>query len=197
MSRLDKLVSAIGPVIVRYIALKRSLGRRAGSAEPILAQVDRFLGQAVDLTRETFAAWCSSIEPLAASTRRQRMRTVYHLCLFRRRSEPTCFVPDPSQFPLSQPRPRPHIFSEEEITQLLIAADELKSHALSPLRPQICRLAVVLLYTTGLRRAEIVRLRHRGETKGTARSWWSFTRLAILSLVKTPDCLYDPIGTGE
>ena len=66
MSRLDKLVSAIGPVIVRYIALKRSLGRRAGSAEPILAQVDRFLGQAVDLTRETFAAWCSSIEPLAA-----------------------------------------------------------------------------------------------------------------------------------
>ena len=159
MSRLDRLVSAIAPVIVRYIALKRSLGRRAETAGHVLAQLDRFLGRAVDLTRETFAVWCSSLEPLAPSTRRQRMRTVYHLCLFRRRSEPTCFVPDPSQFPLHQPRPRPHIFSEEEIKQLLLAADDLTSNALSPLHPQVCRLAVVLLYTTGLRRAEIVRLR--------------------------------------
>ena len=159
MSRLDKLMSAIGPVIVRYVVLKRALGRRAETAEHILAQVDRFLGHAVDLTRETFAAWCSSIEPLAASTRRQRMRTVYHLCLFRQRSEPTCFVPDSSQFPPRQPHPRPHIFSEDEITQLLLAADDLTSSPLSPLCPQVCRLAVVLLYTTGLRRAEIVGLR--------------------------------------
>ena len=159
MNRLDKLMSAVGPVIVRYVDLKRALGGRAETMEHILAQVDRFLGHAVDLTRETFAAWCSSIKPLAASTRRQRMRTVYHLCLFRQRSEPTCFVPDPSQFPPRQPRPRPHIFSEDEITQLLLAADDLTSSPLSPLRPQVCRLAVVLLYTTGLRRGEIVGLR--------------------------------------
>ncbi len=153
-------VSAIGPVIVRYVVLKRALGRQFDTQQHILTQLDRFLASshASDLTAESFAAWCSSIQHVTAGARRQRMRAVYHLCLFRQRSEPTCFVPEPSQFPPPQPRPRPHIFSEAEIVQLLHATEVLQPNAPSPLHRQVARLAIVLLYTTGLRRREIVRL---------------------------------------
>jgi len=153
-------VSSIGPVIERYVALKRALGRRFETQEYLLTQLDRFLvsSHAPDLSVESFAAWCSSIEHVTAGARRQRMRAVYHLCLFRRRSEPTCFVPNPSQFPPPQPRPRPHIFSEAEISRLLHATEALQPRAPSPLHRQVARLALVLLYTTGLRRREVVRL---------------------------------------
>lgn len=150
----------LAPAIARYVALKRALGRGFGTQGYVLGQLDRFLcaRRLWDLTPTTFAAWCSSLERLAPSGRRQQLRLVYHFCLYRRRTEPTCFVPDPSQFPRPHPRPRPHIFSTEDITRLLRVADGLLPNAPSPLHGQVARLAIVLLYTTGLRRGELVRL---------------------------------------
>jgi integrase len=87
-----------------------------------------------------------------------RMQLVRQFCLYRRRTEPACFVPDPSQFPPPPPRPLPHVFSKGEIIRLLRAADALRSWGASPLYRQVARLAVVLLYTSGLRRGEVVRL---------------------------------------
>jgi integrase len=160
MSPRPELTSTIGPVIARYVALKQALGRRYETQRHCLGQLDRFLATRPlsDLTAETFSAWCSSIEHLMPSGRRMRMQIVRQFCLYRRRSEPTCFVPDPSQFPRRQPRPRPHVFSEGEIVRLLLAADALRPYEFSPLHPQVARLALVLLYTSGLRRGEIVRL---------------------------------------
>lgn len=86
------------------------------------------------------------------------MRIVYRVCLFRRRRAPDCFVPDPSQFPLPQPRSRPHIFSDSKIARLLRASELLAPNAPSPLHRQVAHLGVVLLYTTGMRRGEVVRL---------------------------------------
>jgi site-specific recombinase XerD len=155
-----QFVSALAPVITRHLNLKRALGRRGDTEAYLFGRFDRFLAdhQAVDLTSETFGAWCASLAHLAPNHRRQQMRLVYHLCLFRRRSEPACFLPDPSQFPPAAPRSRPFIFSTDDIVRLLRVADALEPHALSPLHRQVARLAVVLLYTTGLRRQEVVRL---------------------------------------
>jgi integrase/recombinase XerD len=154
------LTSSIAPVITRYLALKRALGRHSASMQYPFIRLDRFLAEsrAADLTSETFGAWCSSIEHLSTGIRRKWMRVIYFFCLYRRHSEPDCFVPDPSQFPPPQPRPWPYIFPEPEITKLLLAADSLKPDGRSPLQGQVARLAIVLLYTTGLRRQELVNL---------------------------------------
>lgn len=160
MSAPVQFASVLGPVITRYLNLKRALGRRADDLQYILAQFDRFLAfcSAKDLDQETFAAWCCSLAHVTANTRRQRMRIVYHLCLFRRRYEPSCFVPDPNQFPRLQPWPPPHIFSEDEITRLLLATEALKPNSPSPLHRPVARLAIALLYTAGLRRGELAHL---------------------------------------
>lgn len=155
-----QLRSPLAPMIERYVSVKRALGRGFDGPSYYLSKLDRFLVSlpAPDLNAETFTAWCSTLTHLSSSGRRHRMRIVYHLCLFRRRSEPDCFVPDPTQFPPPPPRSRPHIFTEDEISQLLLAAETLPANAPSPLHRQVARLAVVLLFTTGLRRGELVRL---------------------------------------
>lgn len=160
MSPPVEFISTIGPVIARYVALKQALGRRYQTQSYILTLFDRFLASRgeLDLTAESFSAWCSSIDHLMPSGRRMRMQIVCQFCRHRRRSEPTCFVPDPSQFPPPQPKPQPHVFSEGEITRLFLAADALNTYEFSPLYPQVARLALVLLYTSGLRRGEVVRL---------------------------------------
>jgi integrase len=53
---------------------------------------------------------------------------------------------------------QPHIFTEPEIAALLRKAQTLEPASRSPLRRETFRLALVLLYTTGLRRGELLRL---------------------------------------
>lgn len=154
--------SSLGPVIERYLALRRALGRDCYSEQRIFMHLDRFLASLVasapDLTADVFAQWCLTDAHLRSGVRRSRMRTVRNLCLYRRRTEPACFVPDATQFPAEHQRVRPHIFTQAEIASLLRVALALRPSPCSPLRPRMFHLAIVLLYTCGLRRRELVRL---------------------------------------
>ena len=151
--------SGLSASIRSYLTLKRALGRQYAAEERVLAHLDRFLAaRRVDLVAETFAAWCLTLQHLASGTRRARMRIVRNLCLYRGRSEPGCFVPDERLFPPDHQAIRPHIFTDNEIVQLLAVARTLARSSKSPLRPENMRLAIVVLSTTGLRRGELTQL---------------------------------------
>src|SRR5215831_17367027 len=160
MSRVAAVFSSgIALVLKRYVDLKRALGRLFDEPTRTLQSVDRFLqDHAADLNAAAFQAWCQTQEHLASGVRRGRMMEVYNFCLYRRRTEPRCFVPDPALFPKPHQRLRPYIFSEEEVVRLLLATSGLKRVRSSPLRPEVIRLAIVLLFTTGIRRGELLRL---------------------------------------
>lgn len=160
MREIETFTSPIGPIITRYLAMKRALGRRAVTMAYTFGYLDRFLAsrQAADLTRETFSAWAESMASLHANTRRGRLRAVYHLCLFHRREHPHSFVPDPTQFPPQCPRRLPYIFSEADVVRLLATAEALAPHKASPLHCEVARVGIAILYTMGLRRGELVRL---------------------------------------
>ncbi len=154
--------SQLAPILSRYVDLKRSLGTLFDTATHTLKSLDRFLQEHAarypDITAAAFQAWCRTHEHLASGVRRRRMRQVYNFCLYRRRTDPHCFVPDPAWFPKPHQRMWPHIFSEQEIARLLTAATRLKRVPWSPLRPELIRLSLVLLFTTGIRRRELLRL---------------------------------------
>jgi len=151
--------SVLSSTLHRYLDLKRALGRRYKTERAVFEQLDRFLlACGADLTAETFTRWCRTQHHLNPTTRRKRMQIVRNLCLYRRRSDPACFVPDPSEFPLRSQPVQPYLFSEREIASLLRASDTLKPCSRSPLRREVFRLAIVLLYTTGLRLGELLRL---------------------------------------
>jgi integrase/recombinase XerD len=154
--------SRLGPVFARYVNLKRALGRCFDAPTRTLQCLDRFLcdqkSKYPDLNAAAFQTWCHSHEHGTSGVRRVRMLEVCALCLYRRRTEPQCFVPDPTSFPSYHQRLKPYIFSEVEVAKLLRAASGLKRSPLSPLRPEAIRLAILLLFTTGMRRGELLNL---------------------------------------
>ncbi len=84
---------------------------------------------------------------------RGRLRIVRNFCVYRQRTEPDCHL-----FPTPHQTVQPHLFSETEIIRLLQAAAHLKPVPRAPLRAETFRLAIILLYTAGLRRGELLRL---------------------------------------
>ncbi len=151
--------SSIASIIIRYLDLKQSLGRKYIIESRIFQHLDKFLNTTdSDLTAESFAKWCYTQQNNASGVRRNWMRTVHNLCLYRQRTEPLCFIPDPLQFPLLHQPIQPHIFTEDEIIRLFEAIKQLKPGTRSPIRRENFRLALVLLYTTGLRRRELIKL---------------------------------------
>jgi integrase len=151
--------SALAPTIHSYLTLKRALGRQYAMHERILAHLDRFLAaRGADLGAETFAEWCLTFQHLASGNRRTHMREVRNACLYRRRRDPSCFVPDARLFPPVHQAVRPHLFTECQVGQLLAVARTRAHTDNSPLCPEMMRLAIVLLYTTGMRRRELTKL---------------------------------------
>lgn len=154
--------SVLSPVIARFLTLKQALGRDYDGERRVLARLDAFLASTApggaDLTPATFNAWCQTLSHLRSGVRRSRMRVVRNLCLYRHRTEPNCFVPDPALFPPLHQPVRPYLFTEAEVGRLLQATAALTPTAGSPLRPAVLRLGLVLLYTAGLRRGELLRL---------------------------------------
>lgn len=152
-------VSVLGPTIGHYLALKQALGRRYDAERRVLASLDAFLGaQGADLTPKSFARWCQSQEHVSSGVRRNRMRIVRNLTLYRRRREPSCFVPDPALFPPLHQSVRPYIFTHAEIAKLFQASEALEPSRVCPLRAELFSLAIAILYTTGLRRGELLRM---------------------------------------
>lgn len=154
--------SRLAPALTRYVGMKRALGRQFTSATHSLLSLDRLLAKEPeaypDLNAAAFRAWCKTEEHLASGVRRVRMLDVYNFCLYRRRTEPDCFLPDPLAFPAYHQRLRPYIFTESDVARLLNAAADLKSNPSTPLRSELTRLAIVLLFTTGIRRGELLNL---------------------------------------
>lgn len=153
-------ITAIDAAIEAYLAHQRALGRRYANEERILYSLREFLAQthAVDLDQSRFEGWCHLHRQLTANVRRSRQRIVRNFCLYRRRSEPDCFVPELGSFPRPQPYRAPILVEPERIGRMLALATRLTPTPGSPLRPAVLRLAVVLLYTAGLRRGELLRL---------------------------------------
>ena len=159
---MSAFLSPLGPAATRFLALKRALGRGYTQEEAILRALDGFLAAQVpgpaDLTATTFAAWGQTLGRFQPGVRRNWLRIARNLCLYRRRTEPACFVPDPAGFPAPHQPIAPYIFAPQEIARLLQCADRLLPTPGSPLRAPAYRLGIVLLYTAGLRRGELVRL---------------------------------------
>jgi integrase len=154
--------SALGPIIDRYVTHKQSLGFDFSTPTRILARLDRFLGDPnngfSDLSSEAFRKWSKSFGEIRSGTIRAMVQVVRDLCLYRRHFEPDCFVPDLTFLPRRQQPISPYIFSVRDIQRLLDQSDHLTRNSLSPLRPEVIRLVIVLLFTTGLRHGELLRL---------------------------------------
>jgi integrase/recombinase XerD len=156
--------SRFGHQMRQYLALKRALGRKYCGEEQTLRHLDRFLEAhfpgARDLSVEILDSWLQKgcrVQPRSRVTHLTRVR---QFCLFRRRTISQAFVPDRRQhatiWPNHVSRRPPTILSHQDVAGLLRAAKTMPGPV--SLRETLFNV-LLLLYATGLRRSEAVRLR--------------------------------------
>jgi integrase/recombinase XerD len=144
-----------------FLAFRRDRATCHEHLHVALRHLDDFLVQrdpdAHELTRALLDEWQTTLADRAPITRRNYFRVARQYCAFRARADPTAFIPDAISCPRVIPRFRPYIYSEPEIRALVRAAANLSG----TLRPHTYVTLLLLLYTTGLRIGEAIRLQLR------------------------------------
>jgi integrase/recombinase XerD len=145
---------------LRYIRHQRALGMLFSHQAWGLGRLARHLSErkAQDLDASQFEAWLRCQQHTSGTSRRNYALVVHKFCRSRQRTEPGCFVPDPLYFPRRVPSVLPVILGPTQIARMLETIEAWPVNPQHPLYRATYRIAVVLLYTAGLRRGELVRL---------------------------------------
>jgi integrase/recombinase XerD len=106
--------------------------------------------------RDAIARWCARTAGRKAVTLGNEFGVVRQLCLFRRRHDPTSYVPEHALAPVKESTFLPYIFSHDDVRQILAIAS---SHRGRFIWAAMLRTLILVLYCTGLRLGEAVRLR--------------------------------------
>ena len=143
-----------------YLSSRRALGRAYRKEEWVLGRLRAYLARrgAADLDQTLFDCWRRRFRHASASTRLVYEITVYNFCRYRRRSDPHCFLPDRIGLARAHPHPLPTLIDADQMARLLAYVSTPRPRAHNAIRREMLRLAIVLLYTAGLRRGEVARL---------------------------------------
>jgi integrase/recombinase XerD len=144
-----------------FLRFKRAMGLSYRRAEFVLENFRRFVAQhwgdhgevALD---DAVKRWCARIAGRKAITVGNEFGVVRQLCLYRRRRDPSSYVPEQALAPVKESVFLPYIFSQDEVRRLLIAA---AAHHGRFIWASMLRTLILVLYCTGLRLGEAVRLR--------------------------------------
>lgn len=213
-------LTALASDIRNFLKFKRAMGYSYRRQAFMLESFRRFArdrvkgdartGNATIQLKETVAAWLTRTENRKPNTIAAECNVVRKLCLYRRRSHPDAFVPDQSWTPKSRLPFLPYVFSRKEVAQLLAAA---KHYHHANVGPRLMRTLLLILYCTGVRFGEAVRLQLSDvdmangmllirESKGRSRSvpfgkdlgreiqCWLAERAQIVSLRGAADALF-------
>ena len=146
--------------VAAYLAHGQALGRQCRQEHWLLHTLLRELPSlgCGDLTAESLQRWFDHRRGLHPNTRRKWVQMLRRFCLFRRRSNTGCFVPGPELICRAQPCVTPVILGNSQVARMIAVADTLEPSPNSPARSAAMRMAVALLYTTGMRLGELLGL---------------------------------------
>ena len=142
-----------------FLLFKRSMGITYQRGEHVLDSFLRFVvqrwGNGKMELDDVVRQWCARRAGCKAVTVANEFGVVRQLCLYRRRYDPSGYVPEHALAPIKESIFQPYIFSHDEVRQVLALASRHHGHFIwaGMLRPLI-----LVLYCTGLRLGEAARL---------------------------------------
>jgi len=144
-----------------YISSRRALGRASRVDEYVLHRLRSYLGRAgySDLDSGSFAGWRRRLRHCSHNTQLDWTMMVVRFCRYRRRRETRCFLPQRWTLGRRRPYALPTPINADQVRRLLEFVAGCPPIASRPLAHAAHRLAIVLLYTAGLRRGEAAQLR--------------------------------------
>jgi len=122
MSRLQKALE-------EYLAVRRAFGFKLRLAGSLLHKFVSFAEQegACVITTELALRWATQPESAQPAQWANRLAMVRHFAQYRRAADPRTEVPPQGLLPYAFRRNRPYIYSDDEITRILGAAQRLPS----------------------------------------------------------------------
>jgi integrase/recombinase XerD len=144
-----------------FLSFKRAMGIPYRRGEFVLESFVRFVawrwGDDTDVElRDAISRWCVRSTGRKAVTLGNEFGVVRQLCLFRRRYDPASYVPEHTLAPIKESTFLPYIFSHDDIRRIL---DLAGAHRGRFIWATMLRTLILVLYCTGLRLGEAVRLR--------------------------------------
>lgn len=144
-----------------FLVFKRAMGFACRRAEFVLNGFVRFVAQHCGdqdevVLDDAITRWCARIAGRKAITLSAEFGVVRQLCLYRRRHDPSSYVPEQALAPVKASTFLPYIFSHDEVRRILAAA---ASHHGRFIWASMLHTLILVLYCTGLRLGEAVRLR--------------------------------------
>lgn len=151
-------MSALHDALTEYLQMRRALGTQLRWPESSLRQFVDFIEVEGDEFVTTQAAVHWAIQPVDVqrSTHARRLEIVRGFAVWLQATDPRTQVPPHRLLPAGQRRPLPHIYSDREIADLMVAAGRLRST--SGLRRVTFQTLLGLLTATGLRPGEALAL---------------------------------------
>jgi integrase/recombinase XerD len=155
-------ISVMARDLDAYLTFKRASGCTYKTELFRLRNLDRFAAREVGSRKrfnleQVITRWVSRPVARKPICTHRDVSVARQFCLFLRRRDPLTFVPEHHLAPpwRSLQRFRPHIFSLKEIRALLAVTETIRSPRF---RRETYRVLLTLLYCTGLRLGEAVRL---------------------------------------
>ena len=139
--------------------MRCAMGRKGESDRKILRYLDRFLmrelmpGQSI--TSEIAERWFKDIEHLSIGTRINRISILRQFCAYMSHFDRRTYIIHRCSLPC-RTRPAPYIYSQREVCSIITAAKQIGPD--SSLRPAVVSTLIGLLYSTGLRIGEALKL---------------------------------------
>lgn len=155
--------SPLAAQLERFLDLKHAMGYRYRDEARALRELDRFLTRRLPpedpvLTLEIAREYVARHGTESESTRAHRLTIIREVSRFLRLEDPRTAVPGPRFLGIARSRFVPRVLSREEGGRFLQACATFPYDCRSPLRHVVFGTAFRVLYLTGLRTGEILRL---------------------------------------
>jgi integrase/recombinase XerD len=151
--------SSLASRLQAFLEMRRLAGQQGLATLKTLRYLDHFLVGELKpgdtITEEVAQRWFPSMELLSAGTRLKRIAMLRQVCLYLRHFDPRTCVVHRSFFPRCN-RPMPYIYSRREVCRLMAAAKRIGPPG--SLRPAVVYTVIGLLFSTGLRISEALKL---------------------------------------
>jgi integrase len=157
-------MSGLHQAVDDYLQLRRNLGYKLEIYGGCLRRFASFLNErkARHVTTKLALEFATQHRDHTPGVRVKRLLIVRGFARYLYGADPANEIPPPGLLPDKKPRARPHLYSAEEIRQLLEAAGKMHSpHRRHRLQPWTYQCLLGLLAVSGMRLGEVINLRCR------------------------------------
>jgi integrase len=159
----NKFSSPLREQLYRFLEIKRAVGYKYIEEERCLFVLDKFLQSVIvnqpavityDIAKQYLARWDNECD----TTRSHRLSLLRQFCRFLALEQPNTFVPPKQFLGIRRCSFTPRILTREEGKRFVMACLSFPSAHCSPIRGEVLGTALLVLYLTGLRAGEALRL---------------------------------------